>query len=113
MLNKMETMRLSSSSLLSSIKHNSHSSSSISHSLFSPPQPKSTNFISLKTMYPGNSIPRGNRNLSVVSASKVDDGSQIDSPFQVLSLSRLDFVIKEVDRNKTCLAVIRMNENKA
>ncbi|KAG5521149.1 hypothetical protein RHGRI_033636 [Rhododendron griersonianum] len=83
MLNKMETMRLSSSSsLLSSIKHNSHSSSSISHSLFSPPQPKSTNFISLKTMYPGNSIPRGNRNLSVLSASKADDGSQIDSPFQ-------------------------------
>ncbi|KAF7123513.1 hypothetical protein RHSIM_Rhsim12G0057400 [Rhododendron simsii] len=33
-------------------------------------------------MHPGNSIPRGNRNLSVVSASKADDGSQLDSPFQ-------------------------------
>ncbi|GMP94124.1 hypothetical protein CsSME_00043693 [Camellia sinensis var. sinensis] len=76
----METMRLSSSfTKYSSLSSYSSFSSSSSALL----QTKSKNFISLKSVFPANSIPNGNRNLTIVSASKADDGPQQQqhSPF--------------------------------
>ncbi|KAL7163958.1 hypothetical protein ACSBR2_039961 [Camellia fascicularis] len=77
----METMRLSSSfTKYSSLS--SYSSSSSSSALLPT---KSKNFISLKSVFPANSIPNGNRNLTIVSASKAVDGPQQQqqhSPFR-------------------------------
>lgn len=70
----METMRLSSSfTKYSSLSFYSSSSSSSSSALLPT---KSKNFISLKSVFPANSIPNGNRNLTIVSASKAVDGPQ-------------------------------------
>lgn len=63
-------MRLSSSFT----KYSSLSSYSSSSSSLLPT--KSKNFISLKSVFPANSIPNGNRNLTIVSASKAVDGPQ-------------------------------------
>ncbi|KAI7994464.1 hypothetical protein LOK49_LG11G01224 [Camellia lanceoleosa] len=76
----METMRLSSSFT----KYSSLSSYSSSSSSALLPT-KSKNFISLKSVFPANSIPNGNRNLTIVSASKAVDGPQQQqqhSPFR-------------------------------
>ncbi|KAL6969542.1 hypothetical protein U1Q18_029253 [Sarracenia purpurea var. burkii] len=86
----MESMRFSSS-LISSIKHNSQSS--ICHSLSSRSSSssssssssfftKSRNFVSLKSPYSRNFILCGKRNLSMVSGSEANDGFQRNSSFQ-------------------------------
>ncbi|XP_052173946.1 uncharacterized protein LOC127789175 [Diospyros lotus] len=80
----METMRFPFSMFSSSIKPTSRSLSSSSSANYFPAfGAKPGDFSSLRSLSPGNSIPCGNRNLSVVSASKADDhGPPNDSSFR-------------------------------
>lgn len=107
----METMRLSSS-IFSSLKQSSLPSFTFQSSFSPNLLTNSKNFISRKTVSPGNMISNGgHRNLSIISASKSDDPPQASSFLADESFFRNVLASMETvytNRNPTAKAILEL-----